>query len=157
MNIIWTVNNKKQKSRWQGFQILYRRRLISENTKWNTKSSRPSRSSLEGSATFYCVYYRFCIKWNMEIWQLLNPCKRCCRHSDTVGYWTLSLWGCIQDRDKTKSSCFGLNQGSEVWKVLNAAHKQKLLLSWLVCMCWEIFIFYWHRLPECNLGFWLGL
>lgn len=27
---------------------------------------------------------------NKLIWQLLNPCKQYCRHSDTVSYWTLN-------------------------------------------------------------------
>lgn len=37
-----------------------------------------------------CLQIIFCIKWNKWIWQLLNPCKQHCRHSDTVSYWTLN-------------------------------------------------------------------
>lgn len=46
----------------------------------------------------------------------------------------LSVLGCIQNHDKTKLSCFGLKRGSEVWKVLNVAHMQKLLLTWFMCV-----------------------
>lgn len=82
---------------------------------------------------------------NLAIW---NPCKQYCRHSDTVGDWTLR---CIQDHNfHSEWSCFGLKQGCEVWKFVNAAREQVKRKKrngeiWnycccLVCLCQEILL-----------------
>lgn len=121
-----------------GFLTLYRLSFIWDNKIWNIKKqSLLCCSWAESSVTSDCVYRNDSVSnemskfGNFEI-PVNNPVGTVTQCVTEL--WTVVTLGCTQDCDfHSKSSCFGLKWGSEVWKVLNAAHKQMRKKIWNYC------------------------
>lgn len=101
---VCTVNNILKKGGKVSILFCTAKGLYRQTIKYK-KQSIYLLFSREFGNIILCLQITYCIKCNKLIWQLFNPCKQYCRHSDTVGYRTLNIsyWDAFKITTSTAS------------------------------------------------------